>query len=86
MSPAAMLIKSASDVVLRQTPIVVLMLDDRAPQAAQDSDILDVADLLGGFQAASGRHGIDISAGVVLYLRHPALDDGLAPSESPLVS
>lgn len=49
MSPAAMLIKSASDVVLRQTPIVVLMLDDRAHQAAQDSDILDVADLLGGF-------------------------------------
>lgn len=45
------------------------MLDDRAHQVAQDSDILDVADLLGGFQAAPGHYGIDIGAGVVLYLR-----------------
>lgn len=42
------------------------MLDDRAHQAAQDSVVLDVADLLGGFQATPGRHGIDIGADVIL--------------------
>lgn len=47
--------------------IVVLMLDDRAHQAAEGSDILAVADPLDGFQAAPGRHGIDVGTVVFLY-------------------
>lgn len=72
MSLAAMPIESAPDAALRQTlprvfEIVVLMLDDRAHQAAEGSDILAVADPLDGFQAAPGRHGIDVGTVVFLY-------------------